>query len=314
MHEHLLMEHPRLPRDHLLDDPNLAAGELALFTAFGAGGPRERTLVELTSHGLRGSTHAEKLQQIARRTGIHIVMGTSFHKKEWHPHEIARWSQQELEDRIASDILEGLGPTKVKAGIIGEVGISDAGPDVTSMEREELKVLKASAAAQRRTRAAMSLHSDNDWRRPSRNGSWRIKVLEYLREEAGVDLNRVIVSHFSPLDVDLVLHRRIIALGAYVSFDSWGSDIGHAAIPEGDYQTYATAIRRLIEEEQCLKKVLLSQDVCTPRHLYVNGGCGYAHLVRDVVPRLKATGVTDDQIRQMMVGNPMTVLPFIESH
>lgn len=156
----------------------------------------------------------------------------------------------------------------------------------------------------------MTLHFDNDWKKPCRNGSWRVKVLEYLRDEEGVSPHRVIVGHFSPLDVDQALHRRIIALGAYVAFDSWGSDIGQAAIPEGEYRAYSTALMHLIQDEQCLKKVLLSQDVCTTPQLYANGGCGYAHIVRDLVPRLKARGVTNEQVRQMLVGNPKQVLPF----
>jgi 5-phospho-D-xylono-1,4-lactonase len=263
-HEHLLLQHPTIPGDEVLEDREVAAGELGLFMSHGLQEGTHRTLVELTAYGFRGPAHADNLRYIGERTGVQIVMGTGFHKREWHPSHLARRSQQEVEDLLSSDILEGVGPARIKAGIIGEIGISDGGGDITSMDREELKVLRASACAQRRTGAARTLHFDNSWGKPCLNWAWRIIVLEYPRDEEGIDLQRVIVSHLSPLEVDLVLHRRIITLGAYVSFDSWGWDVHRGAIPEETYRSYALAIKRLIDDARCLVKALLSHDGSPP--------------------------------------------------
>lgn len=308
-HEHLLIQHVGWRRDSILDDGDLAQQELDLFARHPFNTIRERTLVEMTSHGLRGPSHAERLRMIAEKTGVRIVMATGFPRKPWHPHQLTQKTPRQLEEWLVADIIDGAGPKRIKAGVIGEIGISGAGPAIDDIDPDEFKVLKAAAAAQRRTGAALYLHFDNDWRSPTVNGALRLAVLQYLRTEEGIDLNRVIVCHGSPLEADLPLHRRIIEMGGYVGFDSWGIDVGCPAIPESDYAAYGAAVRELIADEACLERVLLSQDVCVPRHLTAHGGCGYAHLVRDVIPRFLSYGISAQQIHRMMVGNPQRVLP-----
>ena len=307
-HEHLLIQHVGWGRDSILDDADLAQQELDLFARHPFNTIRERTLVEVTSHGVRGPFHAERLRMIAEKTGVRIVMATGFHRKPWHPHQLTQKTPRQLEELLVGDIVEGVGPNHIKAGVIGEIGISGAAPGIDDIDRDELKVLKAAAGAQRRTGAALYLHFDNDWRSPTVNGVLRLALLEYLHAEEGIDLHRVIVCHCSPLKADLPLHRHIIERGAYVGFDSWGLDVGCPGIPESDYAIYGAAVRELIQDEACLQRVLLSQDVCVPRHLTVHGGCGYAHLVRDVIPRFLSYGISAQQIHRMVVGNPSAML------
>lgn len=308
-HEHLLMQHVGWRRDSILDDADLAQQELDLFARHPFNRIRERTLVEVTGHGVRGPSHAERLRTIAEQTGVHIVMATGFHRKPWHPHQLTQKTPRQLEEVLIADIVEGVGPNRIKAGVIGEIGISGAGPGIDGIDRDEFKVLQAAAAAQRRTGAALYVHFDNDWRSPTVNGALRLAVLEYLHAEESIDLHRVVVCHCSPLEADLSLHRQIIERGAYVGFDSWGLDVGCPGIPEDEYAACGAAVRELIQDEACLQRVLLSQDVCLPRHLTAHGGCGYAHLVRDVVPRFLSYGISAQQIHWMMVANPQRVLP-----
>ena len=307
-HEHLLIQHVAWRRDSILDDADLAQQELELFAGYPFNTIRERTLVEVTSHGVRGPSHAERLRMIAEKTGVRIVMATGFHRKPWHPHQLTQKTQRQLEELLVADIVDGVGPNRIKAGVIGEIGISGAGPTIDDIDRDEFKVLQAAAAAQRRTGAALYVHFDNDWRSPAVNGALRLAVLEYLHAEEGIDLHRVIVCHCSPLEADLPLHRHIIESGAYVGFDSWGMDVGCPGIPENEYAIYGAAVRELIQDEACLQRVLLSQDVCVPRHLTAHGGCGYAHLVRDVIPRFLSYGISAQQIHRLMVGNPSAML------
>lgn len=307
IHEHLLLAHSRLPPEGRLDDRDLAAKELAVFARHDVHGWRGRALVEVTSLGMRGPQHADSLRAISEQTGVHVVMGTGFHKREWHPTDLARWSRQAVEELLVEQILEGIGPGAIKAGIIGEIGISDT-EAVATLDAEELKVLRASAGAHRRTGAALTLHFDHVWRQPCRNGALRLQVLRYLRDREGIDLHRVIVSHLSPLERDEGLHRQIIELGAYVSFDMWGSDLGCATVPDGDYGRFAAAVKRLVQDEACAQRVLLSQDVCMRWQLSAYGGCGYAHLVRDVLPHLRAHGMTERQLRLLLIENPMRAL------
>ena len=66
------------------------------------------------------------------------------------------------------------------------------------------------------------------------------------------------------------------------------------------------AIKRLIDMG-FLKHVLLSQDVFLKMMLTRYGGFGYAYVLKHFAPRLRRHGVTDDQIKTMLVDNPRRV-------
>src|SRR5690606_24555383 len=55
-------------------------------------------------------------------------------------------------------------------------------------------------------------------------------------------------------------------------------------------------------------QVLLSQDVCKPRHLHAYGGFGYDHILVEFVPRLISAGFSQEQIDIMLIANPAAAL------
>ena len=54
--------------------------------------------------------------------------------------------------------------------------------------------------------------------------------------------------------------------------------------------------------------VLLSQDVCSDSQLKAFGGNGYTYLTDTFLPRLRAAGVSEDEITTMTVANPRRLL------
>jgi phosphotriesterase-related protein len=54
-------------------------------------------------------------------------------------------------------------------------------------------------------------------------------------------------------------------------------------------------------------KVLLSQDVFLKMMLTRHGGFGYDYILRHFAPRLLRHGLTDAQVRTMLVSNPRAV-------
>ena len=58
------------------------------------------------------------------------------------------------------------------------------------------------------------------------------------------------------------------------------------------------------------ERILVSQNVCHVTHFTVNGGMGYAHILKNVVPRFKEYGITDQEIRTIMVENPSRLMAF----
>jgi phosphotriesterase-related protein len=75
-HEHLLLDRYRVTTlsDHLLDDPALAARELARYRAAGGG-----ALVDLTTEDTGRDPLA--LRRISDETGVHVVMGCGWYRE-----------------------------------------------------------------------------------------------------------------------------------------------------------------------------------------------------------------------------------------
>ena len=58
------------------------------------------------------------------------------------------------------------------------------------------------------------------------------------------------------------------------------------------------------------KQIVLSNEVVSKFRLQKYGGFGYSHLLDNILPDLKFFGVSDADIRTMLVENPRRLLPF----
>jgi phosphotriesterase-related protein len=96
--------------------------------------------------------------------------------------------------------------------------------------------------------------------------------------------------------------------GAFIEYDMIGMDYWYAdqQVQCPSDEDNARAIKRLIDLG-FLGKILLSQDVFIKMMLTRHGGFGYAYVLRHFVPRLKRHGVTEDQIKTMLIENPRRV-------
>jgi phosphotriesterase-related protein len=274
--------------------------------------------------GLRLPDHAKNLLYISLATGAHIVMGTGYYKQGWNG-QLARISSRQLEETMQREIEVGVGPEKIRAGIIGEVGISGGGPDAHLSDPFERNVLLASARTARRTGVAISLHFDvAGWMSPVENWSLREEALNYIRSE-GVSERRIVVGHCAPLpprdpegvaDVAYMANYegmlRALKRGVYLAFDGWGTfhkkDEFLAPVPK--YTQYAGVVRDLIDQG-FVDQILLSQDVCMQEQLSANKGCGYGHIVRDVVPYLRKAGIGEGDIAKITAANAQKLLTLV---
>src|SRR5262249_32540652 len=109
-----------------------------------------QTIVDLTNHGLGRDPRA--LQAIARQAGVNLVMGCGYYVEAGHPPGLRERDVEDLADEMVRDVLEGVGDSGVRAGIIGEIGTGNP------MRPSEEKVLRAAARAQRATGVALNIH------------------------------------------------------------------------------------------------------------------------------------------------------------
>ena len=138
-------------------------------------------------------------------------------------------------------------------------------------------------------------------------GGRAVEVIDIL-ETAGADPDRTVISHMDEL-VDSEYHRAVLRRGALVEFDTFGSEstfLGSGTREPTDLQRVDALLTLL--HEGWTEKLLISQDVCTRIQLRRNGGRGYDHILRAIVPCLRTRGVDDDTVNTLLVRNPARIL------
>lgn len=272
------------------------ATTLAEVTAFkDAGGG---AIVDVTSIGL--GRDPAKLVEVARRSGIPIVMGAGWYRSAWHPAGHADRDVASLTDEIVRDITVGVGDSGVRAGIIGEVSAMEIVTD--PHDSAEVKGVRAAARASRLTGAAITLHQ---W---VRDGVALARTLDIIEQEGG-DLTRVVVGHIDAVSAANIPQLVAIAKrGVTLEFDLFGTPYT-LSDPRLDARPMADAIVALVKAGYA-ERLLMSHDVCTKIQQKAYGGKGFDYLLTQVVPYLQQRGVSAAQVRTIMVENPRRVLAF----
>ena len=291
---HLIRARPHINIDNMVQtSEEIAIRELLDYRY--AGG---RTIVELSQNGLARDPMA--LARIARATDLNIIMGCGYYVGLSHPADMDEKTEEEIANEIVRDITMGVGETGIKSGIIGEIGCS------LPLTDNERKVLRACAAAQRRTGASINIH-------PSIDDDALLENIAVLKN-AGADMSRVAISHIDGFGFRLDTRLKVLDEGCYVEYDGFGQAIfhffymGRIANAMSDIQKI-TDIIELIEKGY-LHRILLAQDFCFKCCLATYGGYGYAHIIRNLIPFMKAKGVTEEQIHTLLVDNPRKLLEF----
>ena len=285
---HLARRALPLQDNYVLASEDDATAELSRFRALGGG-----AVVDVTSRGLGRDPAALRRASIA--TDLHIVMGSGWYQKVFHPADMDRRSVETLTDEIVQDVTVGVGETGVRSGIIGEIGVN--GDPITANEDRSVR---AAARASLITGAAISFHSPP--LKPEKS------VVLDLVESEGADLARVILGHSCGMADDITFMLELLERGVYIQFDTLGvvnttetgrDHIVAAAIPQMIAAGYAD-------------RILLSQDVCWKTHLSRYGGSGYTYIQETFLPYLRTLGVDEDARRLIMVENPKRVLTLAE--
>ncbi len=281
--------------DNLLQtDEGLAINELLPFK--NAGGS---TIVELTQNGM--SRDPIGLARVAEATGINIVMGSGYYIGGSHPQDMDSRTEEDIAQEIVNDITIGVGDTGICSGIIGEIGCS---APLTDNER---KVLRAGAMAQRQTGAPMNVH-------PSMSDELVMENIKILKD-AGADLSRVAISHVDGFEYSSATRHKILEAGCYVSYDGFGQLIYHFLVMDrvlnghNDIQRIDEIIQMI--EEGYINQIQIAQDFCFKSCLAAYGGYGYAHILNNLLPFMRAKGITQESIHTLLVENAKRFLEFV---
>jgi phosphotriesterase-related protein len=277
-----------------LRDMKASIEEVALFKQAGGG-----TIVDVTNIGLGRDPRA--LVTIAQATGLNIVMGCSYYVDAAHPRNMSLRSEDDLVEEIVHEVTVGVGATGIKAGIIGEVGCSDP------ITENEKKVLRASARAQRITGAPISIHPGRYERAP-------LDIVEVLAS-AGADISRTIMSHLDRTIFERSTMKELAKTGCILEYDLFGQEHSfYRPAPHLDMPNDAQRIKWLawLIENGYGDQVVISHDIDAKYLLLRYGGSGYAHIVNNIVPRMRMKGFEERSIHRILVETPQRVMAFVK--
>jgi len=281
--------------DNLMQqDEALAVAELLRFKYIGGG-----AVVDMSNYGLH--RNPEGLARVSEATGVHIIMGAGHYVGASHPKELKTTAVEVLAEEIVRDITVGVDETAIKSGVIGEIGCS------YPLMETEIKVLEATAVAQRSIGAPVNIH-------PGQSQSSPLEIIDLYRSYGG-DVKHTAISHIGNrhgLDIDLTLE--LARTGCYIDYDSFGNYQNPITLPEktfyalDDWQRIQY-IKKLIEKGY-LNQLLIAHDIFNKIDLRRYGGFGYDHIHNTVIPLMHMNGIKDEEIGIMLVENPKRFFQF----
>ena len=255
------------------------------------------SLVDLTVIGL--GRYIPRIKRIAEQTKINILVATGVYTYNDIPMYFhfqgpgtLLGGPELMADMFVRDITQGIADTGVRAAML------KCATDEPGMTPGVVRVLRAVAQAHRRTGTPISTHTHAGTRRG-------LEQQTIFREE-GVDLSRVVIGHCGDT-TDLGYLEEIISAGSYIGMDRFGID----SILSFDDRV-STVVRMC--ERGHAGKMVLSHDAACFNDWFPEAVTSaalpkwnYVHIHNDVIPALKKAGVTDAQIKTMMVDNPRKI-------
>jgi phosphotriesterase-related protein len=256
------------------------------------------TLVDLTVVGLgrsipRIATIAEQVPDInvVVATGVYTYNEVPMYFHFRGPGTILG-GPEPMVDLFVREIRDGIGDTGVRAGILK---CATDRPGITpGVER----VLRAIARAHRITGVPITTHT------PTPPQPWGLEQQRIFKDE-GVDLTRVVIGH-SGGTVDTDYHLELIDNGSYLGFDHFG-------LPGITLEQRVDAVARLCAQGYAGRIVLSHDAMCSvdwfPRSVMdASETWRWTYISDEVLPAMRARGITESDITTMLVDNPRTIL------
>jgi phosphotriesterase-related protein len=254
------------------------------------------TIVDPTVWGL--GRYIPRIQRIAEQVDLNIIVATGLYEYDEIPHQYVFRGPGLLIDMpepmvtdFTRDIVDGIGATGVKAGLLKCcVEAQGLTPGVD-------RILRAVASTHKETGTPITVHTSG----VAQTG----RLVVDLFGKESVDLTKVVIGHAGDSnDVDYLME--LADTGATLGMDRFGLDNYN---PTADrVHTIATLAARGYADRMVLAHdASCFIDYFGGAHDAVRStmpNWQFGHISDDVLPALRAEGVTDEQIDAMMVDNP----------
>ena len=213
MHEHVTSHSPG-------ENDALAAAQRALAGLTGLG---ISSVVDVTGRSRAGSARGLRdLEVLTERLDVNLVVGFGCYKDPFLTEMALGLELDELVELYRRQATDGIGGSRVRAGLFGEVGTSL--DEITPLEELHLRAV---ARAHLQTGLAISTHCTL--------GTMALEQAMILGEE-GADLSRVVLGHLD-LRPDPAYLEQVLATGVNIAFDTFGKE-------RFDYQLPGQALKQ----------------------------------------------------------------------
>lgn len=286
MHEHVIVRWPPRHLDYAHEfnsDEVLAHAVARLRSAYEAG---VRTMVDMTPPDL--GRHATMLREASAQSGMRLIVATGFY---WQvPMGFRYRPTAEIRDFLIREIQDGIGLTGVRAGVIKCASERE-------VDRMNERVLRASAQAQAATGVPIGTHSS-----PLHGtGLDQARILV----DAGADPAQIVIGHCddSP-DLDYLI--AILETGCSLGFDRFGITAPNTVEDRLDL------IAGLIERGDG-DRIVLSHDAAAYIETVTDElrarmpDWRYEYIPTAVLPMMRARGITEHAVKQMVEVNPQRI-------
>lgn len=292
-HEHVyITETPALLIHEELRINNLAASieELKLYKA--AGGT---SLVD--ANPIATGRDARALADASKISGVNIVASTGYHIPIFYDqnHWIWKTNRDALIRLFVEELTKGmyLGGsygwptyrTDIKAGLVKAALIKGC------LEKENNLFLAAGYAA---IEAGTSIMIHTEYGRDA------VKAIKIL-EEIGLAPERVLIAHADRQTEEFSIHEAIAQTGAFLEYDTLTMFEIH------DNESEIELIQHMILSGY-KNQILLSTDPTADRMKSYSGQVGIDYIHRTFIPALRKSGISKEDIEQIMRSNPARAL------
>ena len=245
----------------------------------------------------------EILKEVSEQLQIHIICSTGRYTEKRGKWDYLKARSgngvgdmvSELYDGFMQEITRGIGDSAVKPG-----GIKVA-TGLNCISSIEEGVLRAAARASKETGIPIITHTEDGTMGPEQAA---------LLVGEGVDPKRIMIGHMCG-NPSLKYQMDVLSQGVNIAFDRFGLEM---FLP--DKIRIATLIGLLGSGYE--DRVMLSHDfigcssgrggVMPEEGRRLTANWSFVHVLRDIIPALKTAGITDAQVRTMMVDNPRRLL------
>jgi phosphotriesterase-related protein len=292
MHEHIFILQPEALQNYghvfggqsYWDEEERVEDAVAKLTRLREGGIQ--TIVDPTVLGL--GRYIPRIRRVNESVDMNIIVATGVYAFLEMPNFFGYRSPQAVADVFVREIREGIDDTGVKAAFL------KCAVELHGLIGDVPRILESIALASNETGAPVMVHTNSEHK-------VGLPALECLTGH-GVDPQRIVIAHMGDSN-DLDYLRAIADQGAWIGCDRFGID---------HFNPLDDRIRTLT--------ALVNEGYTEQVHLGHDAACFFDFMVGDpafadehpdyllisnkVLPGLLENGVTQEQIDQMLVGNP----------